>query len=67
MGGSNLRKKQTTIVQGEKGKLALSRKRKSVPSKVAVKDPNDGDDDDDDNDQGKQHPSKKSHHDKLDK
>ena len=29
MRGSGLRKKQTTIIQGEKGKLALLRKRKS--------------------------------------
>ena len=59
MGGSDPRKKQTTIIQGEKGKLALLRKRKSVPLKVAVKDPNNGDDDDNDEDQGKQHPPKK--------
>ena len=66
MGGSDPRKKQTTIIQGDKGKLALLRKRKLVPSKVALKDPNYGDDDDDSEDQGKQHPPKKSHHDKLD-
>ena len=67
MGGSDPKKKQTTIIQGEKGKLALLRKRKSVPLKVTVKDPNEGDDDDNNDDHGKQHPSKNSCHEKSDK
>ena len=65
MGGSDPRKKQTTIIQGEKGKLVLAKKRKSVSSKVAIKDPDD-DGDDDDNRQGKQLPQKKPCHDESD-
>ena len=59
MGGSKQKKKQTTIIPGEKGKLALSSKRKSVPSKVVVKDLNDSNDDDDEEEEGSQHPLKK--------
>ena len=66
MGRSDPRKKQTTIIQGERGKLALSKKRKSVPSKVVVKDPNDGDNDDD-KEQESQHPLKKPQGGKSDK
>ena len=66
MGGYDPRKNQTTIIQGDKGKLALSMKRKSVPSKVTVKDPNHGVDYDNSEEQGSQCPSK-SHCDKSDK
>ena len=54
MGGSDPRKKQTTIIQGERGKLALSNKRKSVPLKVTVKDPNNSDNKNNDEEQVEQ-------------
>ena len=60
MSRSEQKKKQTTIIQGERGKLALSKKRKSVPSKVAVKEP----DNDDDEEEESQCLPKKSQGDK---
>ena len=54
MGRSDQKKKQTTIIQGERGKLALSKKRKLVPSKVVVKDLSNGDDDNDEQEEESQ-------------